>query len=104
MVKKSSIEVVITGTSPYRDRMTTHDTAPFVITHHGDGGEWHDSPILRSLRGFTVAVTTKDGSIYEGVVWSVNTDGSFTLVNESDLNAWGTITIRLTHIANIHYN
>ncbi len=95
---------MITGASPYRDRMTTHDTAPFVITHHGDGGEWHDSPVLRSLIGFTVAVTTKDGSIYEGVVWSVNTDGSFTLVNESDLNAWGTITIRLTHIANIHYN
>lgn len=95
---------MITGTSPYGDGMTIDSTAPFVITHHGDAGEWHDSPILWSLIGFTVAVTTKDGSIYEGVVLSVNTDGSFTLVNESDLNAWGTITIRLLHIANIHYH
>lgn len=104
-VKKSVIRVVITGTSPYRDRMTIHpDTAPFIITHHSDGGEWHDSPVLRSLITFTVVVSTKDGSIYDGEVASVNEDGTVTLTNASELNPWTTLSLRLDHIATIHYN
>jgi len=104
-VKKSVIQVVITKTSPYSDRVTAHpDTAPFVITHHSDGGEWHDSPVLRSLITFTVVVSTEDGSIYEGEFASVNEDGTVTLTNASGLNAWATVSLRLNHIATIHYN
>ena len=84
--------------------MIMPDTAPFIITHHSDGGEWHDSPVLRSLITFTVVVSTRDGSIYEGEFSSLNEDGTITLINASELNPWTTVSLRLTHINTIHYN
>lgn len=82
---------------------TAENTAPFIITHHDDVGEWYGSPVLRSLITFTVVVRTKDGSVYEGEVASINEDETITLTNASEANAWTTISIHLLHISSIHY-
>lgn len=81
------------------------DKAPFIITHHGETGEWYDSPVLRSLVGMTVVVTTRDGSIYEGIMESVNADenGYFSLSNMNIDESWSSITLNPAHITTIHY-
>jgi small nuclear ribonucleoprotein (snRNP)-like protein len=81
------------------------DKAPFVITHHGEAGEWYDSPVLRSLVGMTVVITTREGNVYEGVVESVNADenGYFSLTNMNDKESWGSVTLNPAHITTIHY-
>lgn len=82
-----------------------NEKAPFVITHHGEAGEWYDSPVLLSLVGMAVVVTTRDGSIYDGIMESVNADehGYFSLANMNKDESWSSITLNPAHITTIHY-
>ena len=81
--------------------MTTSPS--FIITHHDDAGEWHDSPVLRSLVTFTVVVTDRDGYVYEGEVTAVGDDGTISLTNSDSNTAWRDISLRLANITTIHY-
>ena len=79
------------------------DIAPFIVTHHDEASSWHDSPVLRSLVYMTVAITTADGSVFDGEIRSINEDGTITLTNSTVGNPWTEVTIDLARITKIHY-
>jgi hypothetical protein len=82
-----------------------NETAPFVITHHNEASSWYDSPVLKSLIGMTVAITTRDGIVFDGVLESINADENsyFSIANLNADDSWGVVTLNPAHISKIHY-
>lgn len=82
-----------------------NETAPFIITHHNEVSSWYDSPVLRSLVGATVTITTRDGSVYDGLLESINADENsyFSIANINSDDSWGVVTLNPAHITKIHY-
>jgi hypothetical protein len=53
----------------------------------------------------TVTITTRDGSVYDGILESVNADENsyFSIANLNSDDSWGVVTLNPAHITKIHY-